>query len=90
MNSLGMSGISTSMCSDMDRDLVSCIFFTIILLLVTDLEFLLPYTARMSYIRSCGVLLSCMWYTKWLLVCPYSYSSLTKKLNSSDPPSVLK
>jgi hypothetical protein len=45
MNSLGLSGISASSCNGKDRDLVSCKFFTIILLLVTDLAFLLPYTA---------------------------------------------
>jgi hypothetical protein len=56
MNSLGLSGISASSCSDKGRDPVSYRFRTIILPLVMDLAFLLPYTARTLDIRSCGVL----------------------------------
>jgi hypothetical protein len=44
MNSLELSGISASLGSDMDRGSVSYKFHTIALLLVMDLEFLLPYT----------------------------------------------
>jgi hypothetical protein len=39
-------------------------------------------------IRSCGVLLSCMWYTKQLISCTCSYSDLGERLDSLDPPSV--
>jgi hypothetical protein len=77
MNSLELSGIFASWCSDKGRDSVSWIFRTIILPLVMDSTFLLPCTARMLDIHSCGVLLSCTWYTKWLLVCPCSCSSST-------------
>jgi hypothetical protein len=88
MNSLELSGISTSLCSDKGRDLVSCIFHTITLLLVADLAYLLPYTARMLGIHSCGVLLSYMRCTKQLLVCPCSYSGSAEMLDSSNPPSI--
>jgi hypothetical protein len=74
MKSLELSGIYASSCSDTDRDLVSFIFHTIILLLVMDLAFLLPYIAQTLDIHSCGVLPSSTWYTKWLLVFPCSYS----------------
>jgi hypothetical protein len=72
------------------HDLVSWIFHTIILPLVMDSEFLLPCTARTLDIHSCGVLSSCTWHTKWLLVCPCSYSSLSEMLDSSSPPSILR
>jgi hypothetical protein len=87
-NSSELSGISASSCSDKVRDLVSCIFHTIILPVVVDLEYLLPYTTRMLGIRSCGVLLSCMWCTKRVLVFPYSYSGSFEMLDSSNPPSI--
>jgi hypothetical protein len=87
MKSLGLFGISTSLSNDMDPGLVSYKFLTIVLLLVMDLAFLLPYTARMLYICSCGILLSCLWYTKQILVCPYFCSGLTGMLISSNPPS---
>jgi hypothetical protein len=90
MSSLGLSGISASSCSDKGRDPVSCRFRTIFILLVADLAFLLPYTARMLDIHTCGVLPSCMWYTKQLLVCPYSYSGLAGTLSSSNIPSTLQ
>jgi hypothetical protein len=90
MNSLGLSGISTSSCSDKDRDPVSCIFCTMVLLLVMDLAFLLPYTVRMLDIPSCGVLSSYMWYTKRLLISPCSYSGSTETLDYSSPPLVLR
>jgi hypothetical protein len=61
MNSLGLSGIFVSLYSDKGSGLVSYIFCTIILPLVMDSAFLLPYTAQMLDIRSCGVLPSCMW-----------------------------
>jgi hypothetical protein len=38
-------------------------------------------------IRSYGVLMSYMWYTKRLLFCPYLCSGLVGMLSSSDPPS---
>jgi hypothetical protein len=38
-------------------------------------------------IRFCGVLLSCMWYTKRLLICPYFCSGLAETLSSSYLPS---
>ena len=41
-------------------------------------------------IHSCGVLSSCMWCTKQLLVCPCSYSGSAEMLSSSNPPSVLQ
>jgi hypothetical protein len=40
-------------------------------------------------IRSYGVLLSYMWYTKWLIFCPYLCFGLAGMLSSSDPPSTL-
>jgi hypothetical protein len=89
MNSLGLSGISASSCSDKGRDPVSCIFHTIILPVVVGLAYLSPYTARMLGIRSYGVLPSCRWCTKWLLVCPCSYSGSAEMLSSSNPPSAL-
>ena len=46
MSSLGLSGISASSCNDKGHDPVSCRFCTIVLLVVTDLAFLLPYTVR--------------------------------------------
>jgi hypothetical protein len=45
MNSLELSGISASWGSDMDCGLFSYIFLTMVLSLVTNLAFLLPYTA---------------------------------------------
>jgi hypothetical protein len=45
MKSLGMSGTSSSLGSDMDRGPVSYIFHTIVLMLVMYLEFLQPCTA---------------------------------------------
>jgi hypothetical protein len=90
MNSLGLSGISTSLGSDMDRGLVSCRFCTIVLLLVTNLALLLPYIAQMLDIHSYGVLPSYMWYTKQLLVCPYFCSGLARTLSYSNPPSSLR
>jgi hypothetical protein len=53
-----------------------------------DFSFLLPYTTRMLDIRSCGVLLSCMWYTSRILLCPYFCFGLDGTLSSSNPPSV--
>ena len=41
-------------------------------------------------IHSYGVLLSCMWYTKQLLICSYCCSSLARKLSSSNPPLSLR
>jgi hypothetical protein len=38
-------------------------------------------------IHSYGVLLSYMWYTKWLLFCPYLCSGLAEMLCFSNPPS---
>jgi hypothetical protein len=90
MNSLELSGISASSCSDKGRDPVSCIFHTIILPMVAGLAYLSPYTARMSGIRSCVVLPSCRWCTKQLLVFPCSCSGSTEMLNSSNPPSILR
>ena len=55
---------------------------TIVFLLVMDLAFLLPCTMGMLDICSYGVLLSYMWYTKWLLFCLYPCSSLFKMLSS--------
>ena len=90
MNSLGLFGISASSCNDKGCDSIFCKFRTIILLLVMDLAFMLPYNVQMSDICSCGVLPSCMWYTKHLLVFPYSYSGLVEMLSSSSPPSTLR
>ena len=39
-------------------------------------------------IRSYGVLLSYMWYTKQLLFCPYFCSGLARMFSSLDPPSI--
>jgi hypothetical protein len=89
MNSLGLSGIFASLGSDMDRGLVSYIFRTIVLL-VSYFSFMLPYTTQMLDIRSCGVLLSYMWYTKRLLICPYFCSGLAGTLSYSNPPSALR
>jgi hypothetical protein len=81
MRSLGLSGTSASLGSDMDHGLVSYIFHTIVLLLVTYLAFWLPCTTRMLDIRSYGVLMSCMWYTKQILVYPYFCSGLAGTLS---------
>jgi hypothetical protein len=89
MNSLGLSGISVSSGNDMGRDLVSYKLHTMVLWWVMGLEFLLPYTVQMLDIRSCGVLPSCMWYTKRLFVYPYSYSGRAEMLIFLDPPSVI-
>jgi hypothetical protein len=88
MNSLGLSGIFSSPCSDKGCDWVSYIFRTIILPVVVGLAYLFPYTMQMMAIRSCGVLLFCMWCTKRLLVYPCSYSGSTKMLYTSNPPSI--
>jgi hypothetical protein len=90
MKSLELSGISASSCSDKGHDPISCIFFTTLLPMVTDLEYWLPYTTRVLGIHSCGVLLACMWCTKLLLICPCSYSGSTEMLDSSNPPSILR
>jgi hypothetical protein len=90
MNSLGLSGISTSLGSDMVCGSVSYRFRTIVLLLVADLTFLLSYTVKMLDIHSCGVLPSCMWYTKRLLVYPCFCFVLDGTLSSSNPLSVLR
>jgi hypothetical protein len=90
MNSLGLSGTSASLGSDMDHGLVSYRFLTIVLLLVADLEFLLPCIAQMLDICSCGVLPSSMWYTKQILICPYFCFGLAGMLIYSNPPLVLR
>jgi hypothetical protein len=90
MNSLELSDTSTSSCSDKVHDSVSFIFCTIILPVVEGLAYMFPYTVRMLGIHSCGVLPSCMWCTKRLLVCPCSYSGSAKMLYSSIPPSILQ
>jgi hypothetical protein len=87
MSSSVLSGTSASLGSGMDHDLVFYRSHTIVLLLAMDLAFLLPCTAQMLDIRSHGVLLSYMWYTKRLLFCPYPCFGLARKLSSSDPPS---
>jgi hypothetical protein len=90
MNSLGLSGTSASLGNDMDPGPISYRFRTIVLLLVTNLAFLFPCIVRMLYIHSYGVLLSCMWYTKRILVCPYFCSGLARTLSSSNPSSSLR
>jgi hypothetical protein len=62
---------------------------TIVLLLAMGLEFLLPCNTWMLDIHSYGVLLSYMWYTKWLIFCPYLCFGLARMLSSSHPPSTL-
>jgi hypothetical protein len=89
-NTLELYGTSTSSCSDKGCGLVSCIFHTIILLVVAGLACLFPYTARMLDIHSCGVLPSCMWCTKRLLIFPCSYSGSTETLGSLDPPLIIQ
>jgi hypothetical protein len=64
MSSLGLFGIFESSCNGKGRDPVSCIFHTIIPPVVAGLASLLPYTVQTSDTCFCGVLLSCMWYTK--------------------------
>jgi hypothetical protein len=88
MNSLELSGTSASSSSDKGHDPVSCIFCNIILPVVAGLAYRLPYTMKMLDIHSCGVLPFNMWCTKWILVCPSSYSSSTEMLDSSNPPSI--
>jgi hypothetical protein len=88
MNSLELFDISASLCSGKGCDPVSCIFRTRVLPMVTSLAYRLPYTMRMLDTRSCGVLLSFMWCTKKLLVCPCSYSGSIEMLDSSNPPSI--
>jgi hypothetical protein len=89
MSSLGLFGISASTCNGKGRDLVSCRFHTIIPPVVACLASLFPYTAGTSDIHFCGVILSCMWYTKRLLVCPCSYSGLAEMLSYLYPLSIL-
>jgi hypothetical protein len=69
----------------MDHDLSFYRSHTIVLLLVMDLSYLFPCTARMFDIRSYGVLLSYMWYTKRLLFRHCSCFGLAGMLSSSDP-----
>jgi hypothetical protein len=90
MNSLELSSISASSCSEKGHDPVSCIFHTIVLPVVTDLASLLPCTPQMLGIHSCGVLPSCMWCTKRLPICPCSYSGSVEMLDSSNHPSILR
>jgi hypothetical protein len=90
MNSLELSGIFASSCSDKGHDLVSFIFHTIVLPVVTDLACLLPCTTRMLGIHSCAVLLSCMWCTKQFPICRCSYSASVEMLDSSNHPSILR
>jgi hypothetical protein len=52
-----------------------------------DLEILLPCTAQMLDIRSYGVLLSYMRYTKQILFCPYFCSGSDGTLTYLDLPS---
>jgi hypothetical protein len=88
MNSLGLSGTSASSCSDKGRDSIFCRFHTIVLPVVMDLAYLLPYTVQMLGICYCGVLPSYILYTKRLLICPCSYSGSIEMLDSSNPPSI--
>jgi hypothetical protein len=90
MSSSGLSSISASSCDDKVHDLVSCRFHTIVLLLVINLAFLLPYIVQMMEIHYCGVLLSYMWYTKRLLLFPCSYYGSAEMLSSLNPPSSLR
>ena len=71
----------------MDHAIVSYISHTIVLLMAKGLAVMLPCTTRMLDIRSYGVLLSYIWYTKRLLFCPYLCSGLAGMLISSIPPS---
>ena len=86
MNSYALSGISTSLDSDMDHALMSYISHTIVRLMVKGLAVLFQCTMQMLGICSCGVLLSYMWYTKQILFCPYSCSVLIEMLDSSGIP----
>jgi hypothetical protein len=65
---------SASLDNDMDHDHVFYKSHTMVLLLAKGLVLMFPCTTRKLDIHSCGVLLSCMWYTKQLLFffCPYS------------------
>jgi hypothetical protein len=90
MNSLGLSGISTSLGSDMNHGFVFYRFHTIVLLLVIDLASLRPCTVQMSDIHFCGVLPPHMWYIKQLLICTYFCFGLAQMLNYSNPPSSLR
>ena len=85
-----LSGNFASLGSGMDHDPISYRSHTIVLLLAMGLEFLLPCTAPMLDIRSYGVLMSYMWYTKRLLFCPCSFSGLDEMLISSYPPSSMR
>jgi hypothetical protein len=82
-----LSSTYVSLGNGMVHDPVSYRSRTIVLLLVMDLEILLPCTAQMLDIRSYGVLLSYMWYTKRLLFCPYFFSGSNGTLSSLDLPS---
>jgi hypothetical protein len=70
----------------MDHAPISYRSHTIVLMLETGLAFLLPCTTRMLDIRSYGVLLFYMWYTKQLLFCPYICYGLARMISSLDPP----
>jgi hypothetical protein len=82
-----LSGTSASLGSGMDHDPISYKSKTIVLMLAMGFEFLLPCTTWMLDIRSYGVLMSYMWYTKQLLFCPYLCFGLAGMSSSSDPPS---
>jgi hypothetical protein len=90
MKSLELSSIFTSLGSDMDCGPLSYRFCTIVLLFVKNFPSMLPYTTRMLDICSYGVLMSCMWYTKRILVYSYFCSGLAGTLSSSNPPSSLR
>jgi hypothetical protein len=71
----------------MDHAPISYRSHTIVLLVAKGLVVLFPCTTRMLGVHSYGVLLSYMWYTKWLIFCSYPCSGLAKMLSSSYPPS---
>ena len=83
-------GTFVSLENDMDHAHVFYISLTMVLLLEKNVLLMLPCTAQKLDICSCGVLLSCMWYTKQLLICPYFFSGLAGMLSSSNPPSTLR
>ena len=90
MNSWVLSNDFASLENDMDHAHESYKYRTIVLLLVRGSTPLFPCTVQKLDIHSYGVLMSCMWYTKQLLICPYFCSSLAGMLGSSYTPSALR
>ena len=85
MSSWVLFGTSSSLENDMDHAHVSYRSQTMVIMMEKGLVLLFPCTTSTLDIHSCGVLLSCMWYTKQLLFSLCLCFGSIEMWGSSDP-----